>query len=114
MTMGDDAQMILGELRAQMASLNDVVKEHREESRDRGKRIFNDLETIRLEASHTKRSVDDLKSWKDTISPEIATIQKWRERGIGAWMTIVFVSGLFGAVLVAGWKWVLVKLGFSS
>ena len=112
--MGDDERMILGELRAQVASMNDLVREHREEGRDRGKRIFGDLETIRMEASHTKRSVEDLKAWKDSITPELATLQKWRERGIGAWMVIVFLSGFVGAIFVTAWKWIAVKLGIST
>jgi hypothetical protein len=111
--MGDDTQMMLGRLAAQMEALSETVKEHRAESRDGRKIIYDRLDSIELKASHTERSVSDMREWKDTIAPEIATIQKWRERGIGAWMVIVFVSGIAGAFLMAGWKWVLARLGLQ-
>lgn len=111
--MSDDMHLMLGRLEAQLQALNETVRDHRTESREGRKVMYDRLDSIELKASHTERSVDDLNTWKNTIAPEIATIQKWRERGIGAWMVVVFVSGIAGAVILAGWKWLLARFGLS-
>ena len=121
--MPSESGIILGELRAQIAALQQSHLEHREESREGRKRMYDQLEDIRTKAavdeaktSHIERSVDELKVWKGDVVEKLSAIDKMRERGIGAIHVIRLQWMIGGAALLAAvaamWKWILVKLGF--
>lgn len=109
-----DLHLLIGRIEARMEALIQSTDEQRRESREGRKIIYDQLEDIKLKASHTERSVADLKSWKDTVSPQLAMMERVKERGIGAWMVVVFLSTAAGGVVIATWKWIAAKIGFPG
>ena len=102
----------IGRLEGKLDSLMRAVEEQKIESSAGRGRIYRELEAIRSEASVSNDKIERLEEQMSTAAPEIADIKRWKERFIGMRMLIVFMSAASGGVLVAGWKWILFKLGF--
>jgi hypothetical protein len=101
----------IGVLKGKLDMLIDAVEGQRAESSTGRGRIYRELEAIRIDAAESKTKVGRLEEQMAAAAPEIADIKRWKERFIGMRMLIVFVSGAAGGALVAGWKWITVKLG---
>jgi predicted nucleic acid-binding Zn-ribbon protein len=102
----------IGRLEGKLDSLLRAVDEQKAESSAGRRRIYIELEAIRVEASVSKEKIGDLEEKMAAAAPEIAHIKRWKERFIGMRMLIVFMSATFGGAVVAGWKWILMKLGY--
>lgn len=101
----------IGRIEGKLEALLRAVDEQKTESSAGRGRIYRELEAIRIEASVSKDKIENLEEQMSVAAPEIADIKRWKERFIGMRMLIVFMSAASGGMLVAGWKWILVKLG---
>lgn len=101
----------IGRLEGKLDSLMNAIEEQKTESSAGRGRIYRELEAIRIEQAESKRKVTRLDEQMASAAPEIADIKRWKERFIGMRMLIVFISASAGGAIVAGWKWIMVKLG---
>ena len=109
----DDAltERAIGRLEGKLDLLMRAVEENKSESAAGRGRIYSELEALRVTQAVTNDKVENLEEQMTVVAPEIADIKRWKERFIGMRMLIVFMSASAGGVLVAGWKWIAVKLG---
>ena len=116
---GDDtvtdanAERSIGRLEGKVDALVGAVNDQTEKSERRYARIYQELKQIRLDAAESRRDVADLKAQAEADKPTIVEIKKWKERLIGMHMLSGFIYATFGGALVAGWKWIAVKLGWQ-
>jgi len=101
----------IGRLEGKLDSLMNSVEEQKTESSAGRGRIYRELEAIRVEASVSNSKIENLEEQMATAAPEIADIKRWKERFIGMRMLIVFMSAVSGGALVAGWKWIVIRMG---
>lgn len=102
----------IGNLQAKVDMLVDNIGTHAKESREGRRQIYTTLDKINTELSHAARSIEEFKKWRDDVDPKLVQYERWRERGIGAWMAIVaFSSTVIGALAYFG-NYILSKLGF--
>lgn len=105
--MVDQISRTLGQLEASVEGLKELIHQQSEESRESRKKIYAKLEDVALNAQATNARVADLEERLAKVEPAISEIGKWKERAIGARMTIaIFWVTLGGAVTsVAAWLW---------
>lgn len=109
-TQGEAIAALEERVGTMIITLKDYIDEERRE-----RTLYHTmLEDVKMKASHMERSVQDLQLWKAQITPSLSEVERWKQRGIGAWMFIVLVSGSVVAAVAAGWQLILAKLGFST
>lgn len=101
----------IGNIEGTLARLIRAVDEQRSESSEGRRRMYSELEAIRAEAVESRVRLEKLEEQMKAAAPEIADIKRWKERFIGMRMLIVFLSASAGGLVVAAWKWLMVKLG---
>lgn len=101
----------VGQVEGKLEMLIEAVEENREAGSKGRQRIYEELEAIRANASASKVKIEKLKAQMTAAAPAIADIGRWKERFIGMRMLIVFLSATAGGMLVAAWKWLIVKFG---
>ncbi|WP_428413096.1 hypothetical protein [Pararhizobium sp.] len=118
--MTDDHDKAIGALEAKVEQLTSAVNLHAEESRSVAEesrsarsKHYQQLEEIRLEASHTARSIKELHEWKPQVDEKLRNIERWKERGIGAWLVISGSAGIIAAAILFAWNWILARLGLA-
>ncbi len=89
------------------------IAENIESSNVSRSKIHEKLDTVRAELAVVQRDVKDIDERLQKVEATAAEISKWRERGIGAWLLIVGISGSIGAAAVTWGKkvWMLVSGG---
>jgi len=107
--MAGDAEMqrSIGRIEGQLESLVKAVSAMSERSDNSRSKIYEKIETIDSKLTVAVNTVDDLDIRMSKVEPVIADVSKWRERAIGARMTVtLFVASLGGSVaLGAQWLW---------
>lgn len=112
MTSGPhETSLMLGELRAQMASLTKAVETQTEKSDAGRAKIYRDLEAIRHDQVLTSHEITAVKSRLDKAEPALMNINAWKERFNGMMMLALFLGGLLGGSVALFWKWIGHKLG---
>ncbi len=120
----DQSAMLLGEMKAQIVSLQASVVELTRKSDERGARTYKELEGIRLDQAEmrqdikeVKKSLDDkaaeLEGRLDAAEPTLKEINRWRERFIGIQMFLGALTAAIGGMTVYFWKWIAVKIGMN-
>lgn len=120
MTNDESPERAIGRLEGKLDSAIDAIADSKKESSEGRARIYGELESIRRETAESrqeiadsKRSIQELQSKMKAAAPAIEEINRWKERFIGMRMLIVFGAATFGGFIVAGWKWIMVKLGMT-
>lgn len=111
MTEESSTLRALGQVEGKLEMLIQAVEENREAGSKGRQRIYEELEAIRTDAGISKAKIEKLEVQMTAAAPEIADIKRWKERFIGMRMLIVFLSASAGGMLVAAWKWLIVKFG---
>lgn len=113
MTESSDREtaMLLGEFKAQIASLTKALEAQTQKAEDRGARMYKELESIRAEQAIMQRDLADVKESLKKADTTISELNRWRERGIGMISIIGFMGSLFGGGVVLIWKWLGAKFG---
>ena len=101
----------IGRLEGKLDSLMRAVDEYKSESAAGRGRIYSELEAIRVSSAVTNDKVENLEEQMTVVAPEIAEIKRWKERFIGMRMLIAFIWLSAGGLIVAGWKWIVLKFG---
>jgi hypothetical protein len=114
MALRPNENAAVARLEAQLEILTSTVKGYMEEAKDDRHTMTVAIEDIRLNASHTKRSITELVEWKSQVQPYLGEIEKWKQRGIGAWMLMVMVSGSAIALVTYLWKSIIAYLAGQS
>lgn len=83
--------LILGKLEAQ-----DKANERSDESR---KRLYDRIDILVEKIEATEEIVKDVSKRLEKVEPTVADINKWRERGIGAWLLVIGLSAALGGVI---------------
>ncbi len=99
----------------QLGSLDakvDRILADQDQARSDRKAQYKEIESVHLQIDRVQRNLADVSARLDRIEPITADIGKWRERFIGMRLLIVTISAVFGGLVVAGGKWIAVKLGF--
>lgn len=107
--MTSAVQRDLGRIEAHIKNLAD----HLEEGAKSRREIHVKLDDARTNLAAVQRDVRDIDERLQKVEATAAEISKWRERGIGAWLLIVGISGSIGAAAVTWGKkvWMLVSGG---
>lgn len=109
--MAGNSERIIGELVARVEMLAKAIEENASDSREGRRKVYQSMEEQRMDISHIKRDVDGLTGRLDIIEPKLSLLDKWRERGIGAWMLIAFMFSSIGAALMYFARPIMTKLG---
>lgn len=86
--------LILGKLEAV-----DKTLEKSDESR---KKLYDKIDQLADKINATDDAVQDIGKRLKNVEPTIADINKWRERGIGAWLLVIGMSAALGGVISKG------------
>lgn len=108
-----NAERAIGRLEGKLDALADAVANQTEKSEQGMARMYREIESLREEATESRRNISGMKEELAGHGPTIAEIKKWKERLIGMQMLSAFVAASFGGILVAGWKWLAVKAGWQ-
>lgn len=103
----------IGRLEGKVDALVGAVEDQTQKSERRYARIYEELEQARLEAAEIRREIADLKKQAAADAPTIIEIKRWKERLNGMQMLLAFAAATCGGALVAGWKWISMKLGWQ-
>lgn len=108
----------LGKLEGQMLVMQEqilaqsrAIEKSREESSSGRSRIYQELESIRQNATETKQKVEQVSKDLADNRPVIVEIKRWKERFIGMQMVIVAIAAAIGGSVGIFWKWIAAKLG---
>lgn len=108
----------IGRLEGTLGALVDQVKENSEKSEEGRARIYRELENSRIEITSLKAEMkaqqESIDRSSETISKHASTlteIEKWRERFIGMMMLGSLVGGAIITAIIAGLKWLAIKIG---
>lgn len=107
MTGESDIQRSIGRIEGQLESLVNAVSTMSERSDNSRSKLHEKIEKIDSKLTVAVNTVDDLDIRMSKVEPVIADVSKWRERAIGARMTVtLFVASLGGSIaLGAQWLW---------
>lgn len=103
----------VGRIEGSLEALTKAVDAQTEKSEARYGQVYRELEALRLDMASVNREVLDLKSRAMTDAATLQEVRKWKERVIGMHMLGTFVAATFGGAIVAGFKWISVKSGWS-
>ncbi len=78
-------------------ALTDIMNGHVSNSEVRSKEMYDRL-------VETEHDIKDVVDRMDKAEPLISQLDKWRERGIGAFMVVAAIGSIVGAVITAFWK----------
>jgi hypothetical protein len=104
--MVDQISRTLGKLEASVEGLQDLIRQQSEESRESRKKIYAKLEEVGLNAQATNSRVADLEDRLAKMEPAVSEIGRWKERAIGARMTIAIFWVTMGGVITSAAAWV--------
>ena len=108
--MLDPISRTLGQLETSVEGLEKLIRQQSEESRESRKKIYAKLEDVALNAQSTNARVADLEERLAKVEPAISEIGKWKERAIGARMTIAIFWVAMGGAVTSGLAWVWAHL----
>lgn len=106
-----NSERAIGRLEGSMDALVSAVEDQTEKSEERYRRVYKELEEIRLNAAESRRDIGDMKAQMNNDAGTMADIRKWKERFIGMQMMWASIFMLVGGGIAAFWKWIAVKLG---
>lgn len=109
--MPSSTERAIGELQGTLNALVDTVQADAKESKEARQRVYEALQRHSSEMQVIKHDVEDLKTRISIIEPKLSMLDKWRERGIGAWMLLAFIFSSIGAFLMYFIKPLLAKIG---
>lgn len=92
------------------ATMNRVLNELADAKQSRS-RLAERMEKVEDKVDSTEAAVKDVAKRLEEAEPTIANMNKWRERGIGAWFVIVGVSAALGGAIskIIAKLWALVS-----
>lgn len=107
----------IGKLTAATATLTSALERHIRDSSEGRSKLYQRLEeldrrtadqitAVRSEASHVSRTVDEISKKQTEMDNTLGFYEKWRERGVGAYLLFVVMSGALVSAVVAAWGWV--------
>ncbi len=108
--MVDQISRTLGKLEASVEGLQELIRQQSEESRESRKKIYGKLEEVALNAQATNARVADLEDRLAKMEPAVSEIGRWKERAIGARMTIAIFWVARGGAVTSGLAWLWAHL----
>ena len=109
--MTSNTERAIGELKGTLDALVKTVESNAVESKIGRQKVYEALQSQSNEVVNIRHDVEGLKGRLDVIEPKLGMLDRWRERGIGAWMLLAFVFSSIGAMLAYFAKPILAKLG---
>lgn len=106
MTTGSMERSI-GRIEGQLEALVKAVSEMSKHSDDSRSRMYVKIEEIDKKVTLANATIEDLDLRISKVEPVIDDVSKWRERAIGARMTVtIFVASIGGGcAFAAQWLW---------
>jgi predicted nucleic acid-binding Zn-ribbon protein len=101
----DDINRVLGKLEASLDGVHNLIREQSDESRESRRKIAARLEEVVLNAQATNLRVAGLEERLARVEPAISEINRWKERAIGARMTIAIFWVAIGGAVTSGLTW---------
>ncbi len=111
--MPEGTDRAIGRLEGKLDALIESVADQTRKSDQSRARTYGDIEKIRLDVAESRRDISDLREDMAAAGPVITEIKKWRERFIGMHMLWTILVASAGGAVVAFWKWIAIKSGFS-
>lgn len=111
MPLDHQTALMLGELRAQVASLALALKDQTDKAEARSARIFQGLEDIRLEQADINDEIRHMKHRLDKADPVLSLMTRWEERIRGMVILLVLIGSILGGSVTLFWGWIKTKIG---
>ena len=108
----NDIIMLLGEMKAQIAAMQETVAIQGTKSDERGARTYRELESIRLDISQMSRDLESVKRRMDTAETTLKDINRWKERMIGMQIVVLAFAGILGMFAPAFVTWLTSYFGW--
>jgi hypothetical protein len=109
--MTSSTERAIGELKGTLDALVKTVEGNAAESKIGRQKVYEALQNQSNEVVNIRHDVEQLKGRLDVIEPKLGMLDRWRERGIGAWMLLAFIFSSIGALVTYFAKPILAKLG---
>ena len=109
--MTSNTERAIGSLQGTLDALVKTVETGARESREGRVRVYEAISKHAVEMQAIRHDVDDLKQRLSVIEPKLTMLDRWRERGIGAWMLLAFLFSSIGAFFMYIAKPLLAKIG---
>lgn len=103
-------ERVIGELVGKMDMIAASLNHHIQKSEEGRQKIYVSLEAQQRDIHDMKRDIKEMDARVTVIEPKLKAIDKWKERGIGAWMLAAFAFSSFGAAIMYFIKPILIRL----
>jgi len=110
MSDATDTQRLLGKFSAQIEALTKAVEAMSVASDASRSKMYDRINSVDNKVTTIVNAVDDLDLRIGKVEPVIADVSKWRERAIGARMTITLFIASLGGSIALGLQWIWTHL----
>ena len=95
----------IGRIEGQLEALVKAVSDMSKHSDDSRSKMYLKIEEIDKKVTLATATIEDLDSRITKVEPVIDEVSKWRERAIGAKMTVTIFVASVGGTVAFGFQW---------